>query len=351
MHTANTTEAVEATDNVDRRAQTTHVAPVYVRPLLEEAERAGVDPQSLCRGLGLTPEDLELPGFMISHLEACTVVRRALAAIGNPNLGLELGMRSNIVNRGALGLGILASATMREATQLALRFPASAGFLLEVQEQDTELGHALVASPMFGNHDIAPFLVDNLFASIVKVRRTVSHTDYAPRLVELVRSKPSYAADYENVLRCEVRFGCERNRLISAPDWLDLPLPTADARSFRLACQLLEREQATTSGMSSIGLTVERAIRRALPRPPAPAQIAATLNMSERSLRRRLADVGLGYQSLLDDARKSRALELIVNGRMPLTQVATASGFSDLRTFRRAFKRWTGRTPSEMKQG
>ncbi len=329
---------------------TTNVAPVLLRPLLQEARRLGIDVQALCAGLGFEPEDLEQPGFMVSHQEACTVVRRALAAIDRPTLGLELGARANIVNRGALGLGVLASATLREATRLAERYPASAGHLLEVQDRDEAEGNVLVASPTQGNHDIAPFLVDNLFATIVRVRRLVTHASYAPIGVELTRSRPEQASAYEEAVGCPVRFDCPQNRLVSSIDVLDRPLPNADERSFRLAGDLLERETAAAAGVTPIGLTVERAIRRALPRPPTPAQIASSLHISERSLRRRLQDAGLSYQQLLDDGRKSRALELIVNSRMPLTQVALEAGFSDLRTFRRAFKRWTGRTPSEMKR-
>lgn len=343
-------QQLERQTPVDRRSMTTNVAPVLLRPLLQEARRVGVDVPSLCQGLGFEPHDLDQPGFMVSHFEACTVVRRALAAIDNPSLGLELGARSNIVNRGALGLGVLASATLREAMRLGQRYPASAGHLLEVQDRDEDQGNVLTASPMFGNHDIAPFLVDYLFASSVRVRRTVTSSSYAPISVELIRSRPAYADRYEEVLGCPVRFDCSHNRMVSDIEILDRALPSADERSFRLAVDLLEREAAAAAGATPIGLSVERSIRRALPKPPTPAEIASGLNISERSLRRRLQDSGLSYQQLLDEGRKSRALELIVNSRMPLTQVALESGFSDLRTFRRAFKRWTGRTPSEMKR-
>lgn len=331
---------------------TTNVAPVLLRPLLQEVRRVGgTDVASLCQGLGFEPQDLDQPGFMVSHFEACTVVRRALATLDNPVLGLELGSRSNLVNRGALGLGVLASGTLREAIRLGQRYPASAGHLLDVQDREEEHGNVLTASPMFGNHDIAPFLVDYLFASSVRMRRTITSPNDAPIAVELMRSRPAQAERYEELLGCPVRFDCSHNRLISDIELLDRPLPSADERSFRLAVDLLERESAVASGATPIGLSVERSIRRSLPRPPTPAQIASGLNISERSLRRRLQDSGLSYQQLLDEGRKSRALELIVNSRMPLTQVALESGFSDLRTFRRAFKRWTGRTPSEMKRG
>jgi AraC-like DNA-binding protein len=143
-----------------------------------------------------------------------------------------------------------------------------------------------------------------------------------------------------------VRFGCHRNRLLSDAHWLDFPLPTANLMSFRLALQILECQAAASAGHSDLGLAVDRAIRRALPTPPSPAEVAASLHVSERTLRRRLEEAGLGFNGLLDECRKSRALELILGARLPLPQVAQQIGFADVRSLRRAFKRWTGQTPS-----
>ncbi|WP_234891465.1 helix-turn-helix transcriptional regulator [Agrobacterium vitis] len=71
--------------------------------------------------------------------------------------------------------------------------------------------------------------------------------------------------------------------------------------------------------------------------------------MSERTLRRRLAESGVSFQSLLDDLRKNRTLELLGNRNMSVEQIAFAVGFSDPHNFRRAFRRWTGTTPGALR--
>ena len=143
------------------------VAPVLLRTVLQEARRVGVDSPKLCSGLGFTEEDLDIPGFMVSHAEAATLLRRSLLAIDNPTLGLELGMRSNLANLGPLALGLLASPTPGDAVHLLLRFPASAGLLLFLDEEKSSRQHSLLAMPLSDSNDLESFLVDQLFAGLV----------------------------------------------------------------------------------------------------------------------------------------------------------------------------------------
>jgi AraC-like DNA-binding protein len=77
--------------------------------------------------------------------------------------------------------------------------------------------------------------------------------------------------------------------------------------------------------------------------------VAHALNLSERSLRRKLEQEGLSFRGLLDEARKVRALELMAGDGNLLTDIALQTGFSDVRAFSRAFKRWTGRPPSSLR--
>ena len=329
------------------RRQVASVAPVFVRPVLDAAQRDGHDSARLCRGLGFCGEDVAKPGFMLSHAEANTVIHRCVAALKKPCLGLELGMRCNIVNRGALALGLMASPTLGEAMKLKLRFPASAGLLLHTTGEQEGTGYVETAAPLHGNHDNVPFLAEKMFTSMVKLRRVLLGRHYAPTLVEFMHPCPGgNLRAFEDFFGCIVRFDAMRNQLISAPHWLDLPLSTASATSYQFACQLMQKEADQAGATAAITLAVERLINKGLPNPPDPTQVANSLNMSERTLRRKLAELGMTYQAMVDDARKSRAIELVLSSRLSLRELATEAGFSDVRSFRRAFERWTGRSVS-----
>jgi AraC-like DNA-binding protein len=95
---------------------------------------------------------------------------------------------------------------------------------------------------------------------------------------------------------------------------------------------------------------VERVLRPRLNRHFPITKVARELGMSERTLRRRLAESGVAFQSVLDGLKKNRALELLANPQMSVEQIAFAVGFTDPHNFRRAFRRWTGSTPGTLRK-
>ena len=91
---------------------------------------------------------------------------------------------------------------------------------------------------------------------------------------------------------------------------------------------------------------VERAIARDLSRGSHIEKIAGDLNMSSRTLRRRLTEHSLTFEALLEQVRQARTMSLLANPDMPIERITEEVGYSDVRSFRRAFKRWTGKSPS-----
>lgn len=348
------------------RASASRVAPVTLLPVVAALQRSGQHMVAAFRGLGFDASDLMTPGFMPSQAEAMRFIRRALPLLGpvtgsqtglhkglaggqawDPEWGLELGRRNQLMDRGALALGLMASPTLGEALALTLRYPAGAGLLLALHAEPagSGQGHVLRAEPLFDSEDLFPFLVDELFAGLVTQFRQLTAAPYAPILIELVRPAPADHAErarWTAHFQCPVHFGCADNRLVSDPTWMARPLPMAHPMSHRLAHDLLAREADRTVNLKVTGLAVERAIRKALPAVVTPTQVAETLHLSERTLRRRLAGEGISYSALLDEGRRSLALALILHGRLTVSEVAAETGFADAGNFRRALKRWTG---------
>src|SRR4029079_12500683 len=83
--------------------------------------------------------------------------------------------------------------------------------------------------------------------------------------------------------------------------------------------------------------------------PPSLAAVAASLRTSRRTLQRRLADEGVSFADLVDDVRRALAEDYVRDPRRPLGEVAYLLGYAELSPFLRAFKRWTGRTPADVR--
>jgi AraC-like DNA-binding protein len=79
-------------------------------------------------------------------------------------------------------------------------------------------------------------------------------------------------------------------------------------------------------------------------------RVATALDSSARSVQRRLQTEGTSFQRVLDDTRKELALEYLDDPTKPIAEVALLLGFSDQTAFHRAFVRWTGRTPGDVRR-
>lgn len=120
--------------------------------------------------------------------------------------------------------------------------------------------------------------------------------------------------------------------------------PALSAHFEAQAAQLLSRSRQE----AALPLRVQQAVEAALAsgEPPA-ARIAAELGLSERSLRRGLAQHGSSFRAIVEATRKQRAQLLLLDQRASVAEVALMLGFSELSAFSRAFKRWTGRSPRD----
>ena len=80
-------------------------------------------------------------------------------------------------------------------------------------------------------------------------------------------------------------------------------------------------------------------------------QLAQILNMSSRTYRRRLQAEGTTYQDLLDAVRAEHATHHLTNSKLPLSSIAYKIGVNDTSNFRRAYLKWTGKTPGQVRRG
>jgi len=150
-----------------------------------------------------------------------------------------------------------------------------------------------------------------------------------------------FAAEYPRLFGDDVRFGRLHNRMVLETRWLDVPLPNHHA----LALGLLEMESARLHRKMDLIQAVERAISRDLQGSQL-GKVASDLNVSGRTLRRRLTDHGLTFEALLEQVRRARCMGLLGNPGLSIERITQEVGYSDVRSFRRAFKRWTGLSPS-----
>lgn len=322
---------------------------MLARQIVSELSRRDIDPGTALRGLGFGLSELSSSDFRVSYAQTSRLIRRAMQLMHEPHLGLAMGQSFNLVTWGVCLLGMMSSRDSHEMLEFAIGYlPATDRFLSLERDGETD-SFGIVAQPRFDDPEIEVFLVENTFASLVRLGRHVIGEGFGPQSVDLRAPAPRGPTQHEEVFGCPVRFGQDADRLRFPAD--PVPIPTADPVVAQLSRQVLAIHRPGERAPSALEEAIVRLVRADLKNPPSVRAVAASLNFSERTLRRRLLESDLSYTRLLDNERMRRAISLLTERRLSLPNVAEEAGFTDARSLRRAIKRWTGRTPTQIRRG
>ena len=177
-------------------------------------------------------------------------------------------------------------------------------------------------------------------------RSLIGH-DYSPLRIEFRRALPARIEDFHGLLRAPLYFDAPRTRLVFDRDSIERPLdggnPELARQNDAIALQYLSQlERENIRGRVRDVLT-----QRLARGEPSQAQVAELLNMSARTLQRKLGESGTTYKEILDETRRVLALAYLSAPRHTVGDVTYLLGFSAGSSFTRAFRRWTGQSPSD----
>jgi AraC-like DNA-binding protein len=194
--------------------------------------------------------------------------------------------------------------------------------------------------------DPADEAVDAFIAVAVRLCRTLAGRSFSPLGVELRRAAPKDPAPFLRYFRVMPTFGAPLDVLTLDRPMLDARLLTANAEVARANDAVIADHLARLEA-ARIGPRVRQAIDELLPQgEPDSVTIARRVGMSQRSLQRKLAEEGTSFAGLLDETRRTLALNYLDEGRYTVSEITYLLGFANVSGFSRAFKRWTGVSPS-----
>ena len=194
--------------------------------------------------------------------------------------------------------------------------------------------------------DLREFAADLCLASLAVVVRDL--TGGALARPTLCLRRRGGEADRRAVPRGFVlRFDQDEDALHFDAKWLGFALPLANRTSHLAAlhdCHVIDAHFAQRSLLLRKARTwlAQNVLLR-----PSLAALARHLQLTPRTLRRRLADVGSSYLALLDDVRREAAIDLLEQTTLPVAEVAGRLGYAESASFRHAFRRWTALSPSQ----
>ncbi len=312
--------------------------------------RTGIASERLLDGSGIRPDELDNPARLICHAQELQVLANALNCTRDPALGLLLGQRMHVSAYGMLGYTLLASPTLGDALQLAIDHPALLGsyFQLTLQHEDDEV--RLVASGYRYAPELTVFNTELCLASMLTVIQDLLGEAVRPRRLLLSYRPPLHAASYSEKLGCPVEFGAGSNALCFNPSLLKRALPLADPVSFQHGLQQCLQLEAQFHSRQDLRELIRQQLASDISQCTSLERVAARLHRSARTLRRHLQQLNTSFQHLLDEVRYDKARQLLLHTDLPIYLIAEQLGYSETASFRHAFQRWSGLTPSNFRR-
>jgi AraC-like DNA-binding protein len=312
------------------------------------AER-GIAEADLLEGTGVIPSMLRSPKARLSFEQMLRVIRSALDRSGDPGLGLELGRRITVSGMGVIGYAAMCQADLGAAIAIAEKYQRVLVPYVTMSAQTEADALVLQIDAEFPLGPYKPFVMEAMLACLTSVGRFLLGVPMALGGIRLDYEDPGYAARYREVLGAEVQFGCPHVELRVQRATLAMPLAYGCEPTARMAEELCERELAPLLGLDGVVHKVRSMLQAEGERFPNVRELAKALHTSERSLRRALSAHGTSYQELRDEVRMRLALHYLTSTATPVEEVARTVGFTSSRSFRRALKRWTGKSPSDVR--
>jgi len=329
--------------------------PEYLRmsvysPLLGHIWRTldsyGLDPRLAIEERLYRPGSANRAGSRMSFVDYDATIARAYELAGDPALGIHSAQFMHPSHLGALGHAWMASSSLREALRRLERFRHMFNEQVEIRIEERP-DRVRMIYEMAEGLSYPDLVADGHLANILTLCRLNYGSTLNPIDVRLRRSEPADPGPWMAFYGPVVHFGqTEDSFSISVAD-ADRSLTSSNSELVEIHEHVIQKYLSKLQRDNILNRT-RLCIMEQLPSGRVTGDdLARELNMSERTLRRKLGEKGESFRSLLLNVRKDLARRYIRNENYSITEIAFLLGFGDSSAFSRAFRKWFGESPSE----
>jgi AraC-like DNA-binding protein len=318
--------------------------------VVEDLRQQGVRADDLLKEVGLRRSDVADPEARVPYAAVLSLIERAATLLGDPSLGLRLGASHEARDSGLLGFVVLNSPTLMDALRNLQRY-----FHVVGEGEDIEVERV-------GPHIVLRFRETDaalrglrhnseyIAAILVRACRDMTRKRVSPVRAEFMHGRPNGKVAYTDYLGCPVRFQAEWDALVYDAATMRLPVIGADSKLFKVLERACQKILGPTPRKRDIQHDVRELVIEGLAKGAVQFDaVARELNMSSKTLERRLAERKTTFSALLDDARSGLAKHYLTDTDLRLEQITYLTGYSEPAALVRAFRRWTGTTPMQFR--
>ncbi len=303
--------------------------------------------------IGLTKDKLQVTNGTVSGLAFRLLLDLNISIHDSPiPYSLNIANEFNIATHGMLGLAIASAKNLEEALGLATKFTPliNPAINTEMRESNANSLCIMTCNSAFGNSGNVLLEV-----SMMVLNQFLLQTQNNVRAEFLQFShKNEYSSHYyEEYFQCPVRFNCEETYMAISTKNLESPMLFHDESTASVMQTHLENEMNKyKQTMDPWATEVRKYISLHLSDANLTSKVAVSdhLNITPRTLTRKLSQENTNYQLLLEEQKLSAAKHFLKSTKQSISHIAYEVGFNDPQTFSRAFKRWTGVSAREYRE-
>ncbi len=326
-----------------------NISITQVIRVLQGAARSGADIPQLLSQVGISRALLEDSHARIERDQFIRLMLAVMQQTQDEFLGFGQGRKSKPGTFSMMAHAVINCANIEKAVQRGLRFYELFDLDLHsslVRQEDTAELRVQASERL----DFRETIVEAMIFLSLRFMSWLAGKEIKPQRIEL--DYPRGADDeYHTQFECPVVYGCDISRIIFDADYLDLPLVQNEISLSRFLKDSLA--QLWEGNVHNVGLPAQ--IRAIISKEygnnfPDFSEVCEKLNMTPQTLRRRLKDANTSYQEIKDSLRKEASIYYLSKLELSIDEIALLMGFSEASSFHRAFKKWTGKTPSQYRR-
>lgn len=325
------------------------------RFVLNMVHFAGKQGLSIDRMVGLTEHSLAELEDENCRLEA-VVYNRLLEYIvsesGDVFFGLHAGEHLNLTTAGLISQITQTSETVLQALEQCCAFAnlGCSSLPMTLHEEKEAYRVSIEPNKLWREQSETAMIhtAEGVITFMLRAFNNLTRMRHNPISIEVSWSQKEPSNEYERVWECPIRFSTEHICLYLKKSHVEEKVVTADYRLFRILVAHAEEKTARMLDKEGFASLVKQSVIGLVkPEFPAIQQVSSHLNVSVRTLQRKLALEGYTYKGLLDELRKELAISYLKRRYLGISDIAYLLNYAEVSAFTRSFKRWTGQSPGE----
>ncbi len=335
----------------------THFSAIssWVLLIARAIDSYGCDSAEMFARVGLDYSRLRDPGARFSYAAVTRLWGLATEVTRDPGFGLTVAKLWHPTTLHALGHSWFASNNLAEAYERLQRYArfinTAANGALQIEKSADS--YCLILDPSRMKLAPAPVAIDAALGMILNLSRGAYGEHFRPIRVSLQHDAPDgakYLKRFNDLFGAPVAFAQPENALWLDPGMVTESLATANPELARVNDRIVTGYLARLN-RNDVTMRVKSKLIERLPSGQVSEEgIASSINVSQRSLQRKLKEQGMSFTQLLENTRRELSMQYVRNPQHSLNEVAFLLGFAEPSNFSRAFKRWYGQSPSQFRQ-